>query len=317
LFVCPRCHSTLLPAGEESLHCPLEGLVFQREGGIWHFLPPERQAYYATFSREYEAVRRAEGRAGGSDFYRGLPDQDLSGLRVGDWRIRAASFRALLDGIVSPLEQRLERPLVVLDLGAGNGWLSNRLAQRGHALAAVDLICNDWDGLGAFIHYETSFEPVQAEFDALPFQDSGFDLAVFNASLHYSVSYETTLSETLRVLRPGGKLVVMDSPLYSDPESGRQMVAERERLFSLEFGFPSNALPSENYLTTDRVKSLETILGLHWQAHHPAYGFRWGLRHWKAKLLGRRQPAEFFLIAADKSYPASLEEFASPAALGV
>ena len=77
-----------------------------------------------------------------------------------------------------------------------------------------------------------------------PLPDASIDLAVFNAALHYSTDYAQTLHETLRVLRPRGRLVILDSPMYRDPSSGARMVAERQARFLATYGFASDALRS-------------------------------------------------------------------------
>ncbi len=301
-FTCPRCRGALQPLGPEALTCPAEGLRFDCLDGIWRFLLPERQAHYAQFIREYETVRRQEGRgAADSAYYRALPYRDLSGRLSADWRIRAASFEAFLKRVLAPLERRTGRPLAGLDLGAGNGWLSGRLALRGHAVAAVDLAVNNFDGLGCHQFHAAPFTPLQAEFDRLPLPDQAFDLVVFNASLHYSESYPDTLSESLRVLRPGGKLVILDSPVYRQADSGAQMVREREAQFSRQYGFPSNTLKSENYLTYTGLKKLGEVLRVHWEFVTPAYGLRWRLRPIWARLRGAREPAKFHVIVGEKA----------------
>ncbi|MCS7313271.1 MAG: class I SAM-dependent methyltransferase [Acidobacteria bacterium] len=128
------------------------------------------------------------------------------------------------------------------------------MAGRGHIVVAVDLITNSWDGLGAHGHYDEAFLPVQAEFDRLPFAEGQFDVAVFNASLHYSTDYGITLTEALRVLHLDGRVVVMDLPVYRDAASGHQMVQGREAEFVRKYGFPSDAIPSEHYLTYGRLQ---------------------------------------------------------------
>jgi SAM-dependent methyltransferase len=296
-FACPRCRGPLQPTAPDALFCAADDLCFQRSGGIWRFLPPERGAVFEQFIQDYETIRRGEGRGSqDTSYYRALPYRDLSGRMTTDWGIRAASYDALIKRVIRPAG----RPLSILDLGAGNGWLSNRLAGLGHRLAAVDLLINDFDGLGCHPYYEAAFTPVQAEFDRLPFPDGRLDLVVFNASLHYSVAIRETLREALRVLAQGGKVIVMDSPVYRDPASGEEMVRERERAFMRRFGFPSNALPSQNFLTYSGLQDLETSLDIHWQIITPFYGLGWLLKPLKARLLANREAAKFHLIVGLK-----------------
>ena len=295
-WACPVCR-TPLTADAAHLCCPADGAIYECRDGIWRFLTPDREAHYEQFVREYQHVREAEGRGSlDAAYYRALPFADLSARFTTDWSIRARSFSAFTQKVVQPLEHALQRPLITLDLGAGNGWLSYRLAQRGHLSAAIDLLTNPQDGLGVHVYYDAAFTPVQAEFDRLPFEAAQFDLAIFNASLHYAVNYETTLCEALRVLRPGGQIVILDSPVYRSGESGAQMVREREAAFTQAYGFASNALPSENYLTQQRLHALAEALHMRWIFIQPFYGWRWQLRPVLARLRGRREPARFAVI---------------------
>jgi len=301
-LACPRCGGSLLVHGPDAMRCPADGLVFARREGVWDFLPPDRAAHFARFVADYEAVRHGEGRGlADPEFYRALPYRDLSGRFADDWRIRARSFDALVARVVAPLERDRDRPLRVLDLGAGNGWLSGRLAGRGHHVAAVDLLVNPEDGLGAHVHSVATFLPVRAEIDRLPFAAGRVDLVVYNGALHYSTSYPATLAEALRVLAPDGVLAIVDSPIYRDGESGRQMLRERAEQFCRAYGFASDALPSEGYLTWARLDSLGRDLGVEWTVFRPWYGWRWALRPWKARLRRSREPAAFAVVAGRRA----------------
>jgi SAM-dependent methyltransferase len=301
LFICPRCRTKLERTTPERFTCPQDGLEFWNVDGIWRFLLPESEAHYARFIRDYETIRAAEGRGGNSDkYYRALPFKDLSGHHKADWRIRARSFNVLVNKVLTRLQASLERSLKVLDLGAGNGWLSNRLAAQGDRVFAVDLLVNDQDGLGAWKNYEHTFTPMQAEFNHLPIADHFADAVIFNASFHYSENYTETLREALRVLSPRGSIVILDSPVYRRAESGQQMVQEREAQFKEKYGFPSDNLQSENYLTYARLKDLARELNLTWKYITPFYGLRWMIRPLFAGLLRRREPAKFHLIIGTK-----------------
>jgi len=168
-------------------------------------------------------------------------------------------------------------------------------------VAAVDLMVNGVDGLGTHHHYDASYLPLQAEFDHLPLADAQADMVIFNGAFHYSVDYGRTLREALRVLRPKGRIVIMDSPLYRDGGSGRQMVREREERFLSQYGFRGDALPHENYLTFERLDEVAAELSLRWRFIQPAYGLRWAIRPWLARLRGHREPATFHLIVGDST----------------
>ncbi|MBE0672424.1 MAG: class I SAM-dependent methyltransferase [Anaerolineales bacterium] len=287
-FICPRCRGDLQKKSELELFCARDDLSFKQENEIWRFLLPERESYYSRFVSDYEAVRRFEGRfSPDSSYYRALPFKDTSGKFSADWKIRAASFRAL--------QKILTAERTVLDLGAGNGWLSNRLSLSGYNVCAVDLLLNTEDGLGAWTHYQSQFAKIQSEFSRLPFSDAFASTVVFNASFHYSENYEETLAESLRVLSPNGKIIIMDSPVYHGAESGEQMVAERKAAFLSNYGFSSDSLQSKNYLTYQRVKELGETFRLAWRHIRPFYGVRWAVRPLWAHLCGRREPAEFGL----------------------
>lgn len=296
-WVCLGCGAALEDSSEDRKRCPKEGDLYQRVEGIWRFLLPEREAQLDQFIREYEKVRRQEGRGNDDpEYYRALPFEDRSGLHPGEWRMRSAGFQLLVTRIVTPFQQKAGRSLRLLDLGAGNGWLSYRLSASGHEAVAVDLLVNRFDGLGAHIHYGSTFTAVQADFDRLPFASGQFDLALFNGSFHYSCRYEATVREALRVLRPDGELIALDTPFYRDAAAGVQMVREREEQFLATFGFRSNSLANENFLTPRRLKELAGEVGIQWQFLQPRYGPRWMLRRWRLRLSRGREAARFFVL---------------------
>jgi len=308
---CPECRTNLgnISGSAPALHgeavsCPKCSMELQRERCIWMALPARRRKYYERFMREYEAVRTSEGRGSGDPaFYLALPHKDLTRRHRWQWKIRSRSYRYMERNILPELERRQNRSLRLLDLGAGNGWLSYRLTLRGHFSVAVDLLTNAFDGLGAASHYladlPSLFPRFQAEVDRLPFASGQFDGAFFNASLHYSESYSRTLGEVIRCLRPHGTIVIADSPWYSSEEFGQMMLRERQKDFQDRFSFPSNGLSSREYLTDQRLAALEAEFDLDWKVHQPWYGFRWAMRPWVANWKHKREPAQFRIYTAE------------------
>jgi 2-polyprenyl-3-methyl-5-hydroxy-6-metoxy-1,4-benzoquinol methylase len=100
------------------------------------------------FATAYAAHRAAEGRAHAGEELLSLPYL-ASGPLARQWSVRAKTFEAFRRGVLAPATAALERPLRVLDLGAGNGWLSYRVATEGHSAVALDIRDDAVDGLGA------------------------------------------------------------------------------------------------------------------------------------------------------------------------
>ena len=306
LLRCPECFASIgaisdrddgvLPA---RINCDDCGHTVTRTNGVWRMLSQKQCLRVSVFVRDYEEIRRAEGRGSRhAAFYLALPFADLTGNFTDQWRIRARTFRYLERHILPILEERHGKNFRALDIGAGNCWLSYRLALRGYRPVAVDVCSNAYDGLEAAAHYATVlpefFTRIEAEMNCLPFEDGQFDVAIYNAAFHYSTNYDSTLRETLRCLRPGGTILIIDSPTYQHAGSGEKMRSERRRAFAARFGTRGNSLPTSDYLTSGMMEGL-AALGIRWTRHLAWYGVRWWLRPVVAKLRRRREPSQFYI----------------------
>ena len=303
LLECPSCRAGLVEETEGVLRCSVEGTAYAREAGIWRLVDASGGPDAAGFLTHYREVRRYEGwGAADNDYYRALPFVDTTERHAAIWKIGATTYRLFIDKVLRSMEAAGATGRV-LDLGAGNGWLSYRLARRGHEVAAVDINDDPADGLGAHVHYdpEVRFELVQASFDNLPWCDGAVDLAIYNGSFHYSRDYGVTLGEALRVLAPGGRVVILDSPFYRRHTSGTAMVREREDAFRADYGIDSRPLINEGFLTGTRLRELAHDLGVSWQVSFPYHGLRAALRPLRNRISGRREQARFPLVVGTRN----------------
>jgi SAM-dependent methyltransferase len=300
-LTCPTCHVYLDALGIEARVCERCAVVYRRERRIWRFLTGEGEAAVRSFTERYSMVRRDEGRCM-VDAVRleGLPFRGFSRKHAREWFVRSRSFEALVRRVVEPLKRKRHRKkLQILDLGSGVGWLANRLARWGHDVAAIDIVTDDF-GLGVHRHYRAPFLSVQADFERLPFASATVDLAIFNASFHYARDGGRALSEALRVLAVGGRVVIMDSPIYRDGSSGDAMVRERERAFERRYGLRGGSVPSDGFLTYDMLEGMKGAFALKWALHQPWYGLRWWAKPHVARLRKLREPAQFKLVVGQR-----------------
>jgi SAM-dependent methyltransferase len=249
------------------------------------------------FLEDYRIIRHAEGRGSdNSEYYRALPSCERSDPNAAMWAMRSKTYSYFEKHILKALEDDKRTPLDVLDLGSGNCWLSHRLSVRRHRPVAVDIFDDVRDGLRAARHYPDRFPVIESNFDCLPLPPKSFDLAIFNASFHYSVDYLHTLCEIRRCLRPSGLFVILDTPIYRLPDHGRRMVEEKHAAFAKRYGFPSDSLPSIEFLDIPTLKTLRDALKIDWQILKPWYGWRWHLRPVNALLRKRRPPSKFWIL---------------------
>jgi SAM-dependent methyltransferase len=293
-FACPECGSTLVApkmTGPSTgpLSCRSCEMEVGCRGSILRFLSDTKLAEIEPLIAQYRRVRAQDGyRQRAAAYYRELPKVDRGDPQHAVWRIRQESFRHLCRRVLTRLGRR---PLRVLDLGAGNGWLSHRLTLLGNVCVAVDWLDDPEDGLGAALHYPTTFTRLQADFDHLPLVGAQFDVVIFNASLHYSANPSSTLRSARKAMVNGGTLVVMDSPVFVREADGRRMLAERQQGFAdrldrpLEWGV--------GYLTVDGLARRATEAGLMLQRIPSRGGPGWAFRRWLAGRKLRRQPAGF------------------------
>lgn len=258
-LACPECGGDVWETGIERVACVVCQCAFERRASIWRFLTAPRREELEPFIQQYRIIRQHDGRRISTpNYYRRLPFVRDEDPHAGEWRIRRETYQNLLAHVF-----RGDRPwLRVLDIGAGNGWLSHRLTALGHGVVAVDAIDDDTDGLGAARHYATRFVVVQADFDALPFASRQFDVAVFNGSLHYARDPAATIERVHHLLVPGGTVVVMDSPMFRREKDGSAMVEDNVRRFMDACGLARVVQPGPGFLTYDRLAGIAERLDL-------------------------------------------------------
>lgn len=131
---------------------------------------------------------------------------ELAG-RFGRNYVPGRSWEALAEMLL-----RLLPPLVIADLGAGEGTLALLLARRARRVITVDN-SEKMVEYGAGVarrHAVRNLEYRLGDLEELPLKDGEADLALFHQSLHHALHPQKAVEEAWRILRPGGRIVVLD-----------------------------------------------------------------------------------------------------------
>lgn len=290
-FNCPTCDVPIVAQPRQSTRCPRCQWSVEWRGSIYRAMHAQRAAALAPFLHQYHRVREREGYGPHAvDYYRALPDVPLEDPLASTWHIRRRSYDTLCRVLTRVFGRR---GLRVADLGAGNGWLSHRLASLGHTPVAIDATDDEDDGLGACARYAHDVVRVQADFDALPFAPAQFDVAVFNGALHHAPAPARSLTAAVRLLVAGGAVIVMDSPLFSSDLDGLAMTGRQDDHFRRDHGVQHSVRAGAGYLTFEALTTSATALGLRASFHRTRGPMRWEAGRWWAQLRQGIAPARF------------------------
>ena len=118
-------------------------------------------------------------------------------------------------------------PLVIADLGAGEGTFAQLMARRAKKIIAVDSSERmvEFGREAARNHQFENLEYRLGDLETLPIEDAEVDVAFFSQSLHHALRPERAIAEAARALKPGGRIVILDL-LRHQFEEARELYAD-------------------------------------------------------------------------------------------
>lgn len=152
---------------------------------------------------------------------------ELAG-RFGKDYVPGRSWKALAEAFIKILNYD-----TVADLGAGEGTLSQLLAQRAKKVIAVDLSPKMVE-FGQALAREHGLDHLEfrvGDIETPPIDPETVDLAVLSQALHHAEHPQVAVDSAFRILRPGGRLIVLDL-LQHTFEEARELYADRWLGFS-------------------------------------------------------------------------------------
>ncbi len=195
---------------EGSLTCSACGAVQPVHRGVGELMVevPDHVTREAAGLERFAEMMRNEGWT--REQIRSLPD-----IQDGYWFVQSVSINQLFDTVPFAPGQWL------LDIGSNTCWASNYFARRGLQVIALDIALWEMQGLWTadyFIEDGTSyFERVLGSMNDLPIASESLDYVYACEVLHHNdpAGLVKTFEEAYRVLKPGGKMLVINETLKS------------------------------------------------------------------------------------------------------
>lgn len=122
---------------------------------------------------------------------------------------------------------KLLPPLVIADLGAGEGTLSQLLAQRAEKVIAVDN-SEKMVAYGADLASKHGFKNLEyrlGDIEEPPIDPGTVDLVFLSQALHHALNPERAIRAAHAILKPGGRIVILDL-LKHQFEKARELYAD-------------------------------------------------------------------------------------------
>jgi ArsR family transcriptional regulator len=148
--------------------------------------------------------------------------------KFGKTYLPGRSWKALGESLL-----KLMPPMVIADLGAGEGTFSQLLAQRAELVIAVDN-SEKMVEFGSQVAKENGYENLEYRLGGIeepPIKDESVDLAFFSQSLHHAEKPAEAVAAAHRILKPGGRIVILDL-LKHQFEEARELYADHWLGFS-------------------------------------------------------------------------------------
>ncbi|MGA3045820.1 MAG: metalloregulator ArsR/SmtB family transcription factor [Terracidiphilus sp.] len=191
------------------------GLVEDRRTGksnLYRLLPPDEVVAGLLNQARAEIIEAPADQAAMRAVLKKRQDKmrsffDSVAGRLGKDYVPGKSWKSLAEALL-----RLMPPMVIADLGAGEGAFSLLLAQRAKRVIAVDTSAKMIEVAReqALRHDVKNVDYRLGDMEELPIESSSVDIVFFSQSLHHALHPERAVAEAGRILNPGGRIVILD-----------------------------------------------------------------------------------------------------------
>ena len=184
------------------------------------------------FETLYTQLREKEGRIHPDEEVAQLPMVSPAHPHYKEWLIRKDSSQKLVSWL-----KKKKKPLDMLEIGCGNGWLSHKLSTIPRSMViGTDINFSEIQQAARVFQHAPNLHFIYTYAEPGIFKEKRFDIVIFAAAIQYFESFPETIKNALNWLKQDGEIHILDSPFYSAMEVSP--ARQRSRDYYESKGFP-------------------------------------------------------------------------------
>jgi cyclopropane fatty-acyl-phospholipid synthase-like methyltransferase len=231
----------------------------------------------SVFAVKYIALRNKEERVYSDKIVQELPEIPDNHPLSKEWQVRKISMEKLLQHL-----KARENCKTILELGCGNGWLSNKLAANLQAeICGMDINDVELSQASDVFSKRTNLSFLFADVFSVEIEAPIFDTIIAASCVQYFPDLRKLINRLLELLVPSGEIHIVDSPVYRTTNE-INAAQKRSRDHFISMGFPEMAdwyfhhsmdeIGIFNYKILENPNTIASVIKRRiFKASHPAF----------------------------------------------
>lgn len=176
------------------------------------------------------ASREKENRLYSDEQVARLPFTEPSHAYHNEWQVRKRSaFR-----LINYLDTK-SKPLFILEVGCGNGWLSDKLAElKNSTVIGIDINKTELNQAKRIFGKKQNLKFAEGDLNNIEF-DKKFDIIIFAASIQYFHFFSQIIGRAFSQLNQAGEIHILDTHFYQVKDL--ELARKRSRLYYESIGY--------------------------------------------------------------------------------
>jgi len=216
--------------------------------GVYYLEKPD-----VSFEEIYIKLRKTEGRLYNDDEVKNLPKINISHKYYNEWLIRRHSAMKLIKYLGKNPGNK-----TVFELGCGNGWLSNMIADsKNTEVIGMDINITELEQAARVFHDKTNLIFIYGNVLNIPSSvNFKFDYLILPSVIAYFAEPALLIDSLLNILNDSGEIHIIDSPFYTNKYDAKQRTIN----YYNELGFPEMSGQYHHHSLRDLEKYNYTTL---------------------------------------------------------